>query len=348
MQFLQWYSTNTREEGESLKQILTIFIIILLGCSNVHNPQTQKLVLAGRGVIHMFSLLAAFPEALANISAIGPNDQGFGDFSEVFEELDDNIVYLEHSAGAEEIAALSPAHVLLRPYMKSQLGTAIEDLGISVTYLDLENPDAYFEDIERLGALIGQQDRAESIVSLLTERLSLIEETISKVTSREEEPAQVLLLNYSGGIFRISPDSWIQNIQTRLAGAEPVWQSNAPGWVEVSFEQIAAWNPQYIFIISYREDPAAIVQDLIQDELWNGLSAVQNNHLKIFPADYYSWSQPALTWILGVEWIARQVHEDLFEGSMEDSVIRFYEDFYGFSEPKSREVIFPKLLGDVQ
>ncbi len=51
---------------------------------------------------------------------------------------------------------------------------------------------------------------------------------------------------------------------------------------------------------------------MIDSSEWKELSAVKNGQLKAFPVDFYSWDQPDSRWILGLKWLAKQVHPELF------------------------------------
>jgi iron complex transport system substrate-binding protein len=143
--------------------------------------------------------------------------------------------------------------------------------------------------------------------------------------------------------------SWLQTIETELAGGVPVWVEAAPGggWTIVNFEQIAAWDPDAIFLISYNTDPAQAVDRLRSDARWQALRAVQEDRLHAFAGDIFSWDQPDPRWILGVTWMATRLHPDRLAGvDLMDEVTQFFGQMYGMEEAAVTEQIVPALRGD--
>ncbi len=53
------------------------------------------------------------------------------------------------------------------------------------------------------------------------------------------------------------------------------------GFVDVSIEQIIAWDPDVIWFPQYSDYTA---EDLLNDPAWSSISAVQNNRVHQFPS----------------------------------------------------------------
>ena len=135
-------------------------------------------------------------------------------------------------------------------------------------------------------------------------------------------------------------------MEVELAGGVPIWTEAAQGggWTVVNFEQIAAWDPEQISVISYRLDSAEGVANLEADPQWQVLQAVQDGAIYGFPADIFSWDQPDPRWILGVTWLAGKVHRDRFPGlDMERETVQFFGQMYGMDEATVEAQILPGL-----
>jgi iron complex transport system substrate-binding protein len=142
----------------------------------------------------------------------------------------------------------------------------------------------------------------------------------------------------------------LQTIETELAGGVPVWVGAAQGggWTIVNFEQIAAWDPDAIFLISYSADPAQVVERLRTDARWQALRAVREGRLHAFAGDVFSWDQPDPRWILGVTWMATRLHPQRLAGvDLMDEVTQFFVQMYGMDGAAVSERIVPALRGDV-
>jgi iron complex transport system substrate-binding protein len=119
-------------------------------------------------------------------------------------------------------------------------------------------------------------------------------------------------------------------------GANAVWKganTASSGWSTVSFEQIAAWNPQVIYVVSYKSPTDPFIKEIYSSSLWSELDAVKDNNVKAAPADLMSYMQPVSSWILGAEWMAKDLYPQLFTSmDMEEQVRSFYREMYSITE----------------
>jgi iron complex transport system substrate-binding protein len=217
----------------------------------------------------------------------------------------------------------------------------------------MESGEQYLDDIMTLGRLLDSTARAEEIIAFFQARLDRIDAAVSGL-SDADKPA-VLLVRYSAegdaGLFEVPPATWLQTRLVEIAGGAPVWKDASPGdgWNMVNFEQVDQWNPDQIFVVVYRENAAAVVQDLIQSPEWQALDAVKNNQVYGFPADVFAWDSPDPRWILGVTWLAQTIHPDLFaDVDMFQEIHDFFQVIYGMDATSVELNIFPKLTGDWQ
>lgn len=319
-----------------------------LGRSVVFTSPPKRIVMAGRAVIMLADALYLFPGVDERVVAVGMTDQGRGDFFPVLDAAAGETLRLGRNAGPEEILARNPDLVLLKSYMRESIGKPLEIAGASVVYLDLETPEQFRRDIGILGQVLHLEERAGEVIKLFDERQAGIE---AAVAGRERK--ETLLLSYSanseGYSFSVAPRGWIQSTQVELAGGEPVWLESAlsPGWNRVEFEQIAAWDPETIVILSYRQEPSEAIELIRGDSLWRELKAVKNGELYAMPADFYSWGQPDPRWILGAEWIAHALHPEAFDTPFEEKIYPFFRDFYGIERERYEELIEPTISGDL-
>ena len=168
----------------------------------------------------------------------------------------------------------------------------------------------------------------------------------------ESDYPRILLLYYSNRdgevAFNVPPLTWIQTTLVKTSAAIPVWQEIeiGSGWTKVSFEQVAAWNPDQIYIIAYFDNPLEVVASLKADPQWAMLSAVQNNQLHAFPKDAISWDQADPRWIIGLTWLAKTTHPDRFsEMDIFEEVQTFFMQMYNMDEQTFKEKLTPFLIG---
>lgn len=311
----------------------------------------ERIVVAGKGAFLLMDALYLFPQAPSRLITIITGAQRYQDFLGLMDpDLTEKLV-LAGDAGPEQIAAAKPDAVVMKSYLAGGLGQSVERLGIPVVYLDLETPEQYLRDLQTLGALFGDLQRAESLRAHYREQMQTVSNVLNDLA--EADKPRVLVLTYSqqGGItaFQVPPLSWMQTKVVELAGGTPVWSEAAAtgGFVTVNLEQIAVWNPDYIFLISYSQEAGQIRKMLAEQPSWQQLKAVQSGHFYGFPADFISWDQPDPRWILGLSWMTSKLHPERF--SNQDPFQRI-EDFYRFAYNLEgttvREKILPRITGD--
>ncbi len=310
----------------------------------------QRWVIAGRATPLVADAFYMFPEAGERLVGIELRQQSANNAQALIDPAYDQKTFLEMNAGPEQIAPLQPDLVLLKSFMADRLGRPLEQLGIPVLYVDLETPEQYTRDITAIGQLLGNPARAQEILNFYQQRIERVQQAMAGLT--EDQKPDVLILQYSdkGGnvAFNVAPASWLQTTMTRMAGGRPVWTEAAEqgGWTVVNFEQIAAWNPDQIYIVSYFTNPEEVVAQLEADPKWQALEAVQNDQLFGFASDFYSWDQPDTRWILGLQWLATKIQPDrTAEIDIRQEIDRFYSQLYGLEPATIEAEVMPLVKG---
>jgi len=344
-------STPTVKAPATVDNSLTV--VDALGRTVEFPAPPQRIVVAGKSSLTIINTLYLFPEAGDRVTGLVVGRQKPGAFLGFVDPAFDQKIVLEVEAGPEQIAPLKPDVVVVRSFMQEQLGKPLEQVDIPVVYVDLETPEQYFRDLVTLGQLFGNQARAEEIRVFYQTRLDRLDEALGGLN--DDQKPRVLIVQYSdqGGevAVNVPSASWLQTTEAELAGGLPVWKEAAQGggWTVVNFEQIAAWDPDQIFVISYQADPSQVVAGLQANAQWQALRAVQEGQLYAFPADIYSWDQPDPRWILGTTWLATKIHPDrLGDLRLMDEVSEFFGQMYGLDGATVQEQIRPLLKGDVE
>jgi len=312
----------------------------------------ERVVIAGKATNMVQDAVYLFEEANERVIGIEDRNQSVYAFLPMVDPTFEDKGILELNAGPEQIAALQPDLVILKNFMVDKLGTPLEAINIQVLYLDLETPTAYYDDIAALGKVFGNQDRADEIIDFYQSRVDSITQAVSDLSSGQKP--DVLIVEYSdkGGevAFNVPPRTWLQTAMVEMVGGMPVWVDDAEGggWMIVTIEQIAAWNPDQIFVIDYSGKASDVVAGLKTDSLWGELSAVENDQIFAFAYDVYSWDQPDTRWILGLQWLATKIQPQLFSDiDILSEVDTFYTQLYRMDENSIQENIIPLLTGDL-
>jgi iron complex transport system substrate-binding protein len=312
----------------------------------------ERIAIAGKATIMVQDAVFLFDDAIQKVIALENRRQSAFSFLPVVDPGIHDKEMFEMNAGPEQIATAQSDLVILKSFMAEKLGEPLEQLSIPVVYLDLETPEVFYQDIVVLGQVFGKPDRAEEIVNFYQERVSWVEELVSGV-GPDQKP-EVLILKYSdkGGevAFSVPPVSWLQTSMVEISAGSPVWKSLevSGGWTIVNLEQIAAWDPDQIYIIDYSGNASAVKADLQNSPIWGNLRAVENDQLFAFGFDFYSWDQPDTRWILGLQWLATKIHPELTaEIDIMEEVKLFYSELYNLEPGVIDAEILPILSGDL-
>jgi iron complex transport system substrate-binding protein len=311
----------------------------------------QRMVIAGRANFMLNDSIYAFPTAPERVVALTQARQTTVPFLSYLEPDFEDKLRLTLESTAEEIAATQPDLVFLKQMMKASVGDALETIGIPVVYLSLETPAEYERDLAILGQIFANPERAATIQRFYDTRVDRIEAGLTGLDAAARPSVLVIQTTAqdAGFTFEVPPTGWIQTQMVELAGGTPVWtEASQGGWAVVGLEQIAAWDPDAIFVISYFQPVDDVVARLTADATWQGLTAVQEGRLFGFPGDFYSWDQPDTRWILGLTWMATRLHPDRFtEIDLRAELDAFYIELYSLDAETIEAEIMPLLVGDI-
>lgn len=306
----------------------------------------ERITFVGKASNMIADVLYMFPEASSRIVGVGKTNQRNGEFVKVLDPWYDAKIYLEHNVGPEQVAVTRPELVIMKNYLKKSLGDPVGQLDIPVLYMNLETPEAYEKDFRMLGRVFGNPERAAELIKYYREEREFV---TNRTQSLTEKPDILFIYHTTrDGIaaFNTPPGSWIQSKMVEMAGGNPVWTDTHPGggWSKINLEQIAAWNPDQIYVVAYKEDINEVIRSMKDSSEWKELKAVQNGQLAPFPVDFYSWDQPDSRWILGLKWLAKQIHPDLFADlNIAETTRSFFRDLYYLTDEQYETEILSRL-----
>jgi iron complex transport system substrate-binding protein len=325
------------------------------GRSIILTELPQRIMVVGHGPHMSLHILYMFDEGRQRL--VGAESRGAtpSDFLSIVDPAFGEIPTLAANPNVEQIAAMAPDLVIMKGITEDATASGLAVLGIPVLYLDLETMDTFFEELANIGAVLGNQARADEIAAFYRSRLEAIDGALAEV--EDADKPSVLLVSYSerGGeiAVQVPAAAWMQTAQIQRAGGDPVWLSAAAptdGWTITNIEQIAQWNADKIFVVVHHSlNPQDTIDQLKADANWSALKAVQNGQLYAFPQDIFGWDQPEPRWILGVQWLATRLHPGLFaDVDMEAEVRTWFGELYGMEAAAIEQDIMPRVVMDVQ
>lgn len=222
----------------------------------------------------------------------------------------------------EGCIALNPDLVVLPIKLKAAAET-LEAMGIPVLLVSPESQEELEDMIALLGAATGAAEQAEALLAFAAAQRDMLSEALDGA----ELPTVYLAGN--SALLSTAGDAMYQSGMIAQAGGVNVAAEIEDNyWVDVSYEQLLTWDPDYILLAS---DASYTVEDVLADPNLAECSAVKNGNVIRMPGDAEAWDSPVPSGILGSVWLASALHADRVTAEVRDAVIaEFYETFYGF------------------
>jgi iron complex transport system substrate-binding protein len=182
----------------------------------------------------------------------------------------------------EWLAAQRPDLIIAWPDAQSRdVVRRLTDIGIPVYASRVESVAEIREMIRRLGALLGVQARADSMVAALDADL----EAVRSAVAGRPERSVLYLLNVEPPMVA-GPGTFVDDLIT-LAGGRNVFADAGALWPQVSMEEIVRRGPDVIIRPTSRDtaDPAG---GLAARPVWADLDAVRGGRTHAVDADLFN------------------------------------------------------------
>lgn len=227
----------------------------------------------------------------------------------------------------EGCAALEPELVILPLKLKDAAKT-LEDLGFPVLLVNPEDQAQLEEMISLIAAATNSQSSAQALLDFTAAQEALLEKTLEGTRT----PSVYLAGN--SALLSTAGDAMYQSDMIRLAGGvNAAAELTDTYWVEVSYEQLLVWDPDYILLAS---DAGYTVEDVLADPNLADCAAVKNGNVFKMPGKAEAWDSPVPSGILGAVWLANLLHPEAFtEEDCAEVIDEYYETFYGFTYSES-------------
>lgn len=217
----------------------------------------------------------------------------------------------------EETAALEPDVVII-PLRLEDSVESFEELGIPVVVVNPETQEEFEECVELLAEITGTQETGDKLLGYYHEKM---EQTRELTQDLEEKPT--VYLSAGSDYLSTCTSKMYQNDLIEMAGGTNVSAELTDGyWQTVSAEQLAAWDPQWMFPVSYAEYS---IDDILNDSALSQVQAVTEGNILTFPSEIEPWDYPTPSSVLGVLWLTCILHPDLYT---QDAYVEEAKDFY--------------------
>lgn len=223
----------------------------------------------------------------------------------------------------EACLALEPDLVIL-PLRLKDSAQILEDLGMDVLLVNPESQELLTQMIRMVAEACNRGEKAEQLLAFLAEQETYLRDGLADVA------APTVYLAGNSNFLSTAGSAMYQADMISLAGGRNVAADIADTyWAEIDYEQLLAWDPEYIILASSSK---YTVEDVLADPNLADCSAVVNGRVYQIPADAESWDSPVPGSVLGALWLANILHPELLTDTDCTAIMdEYYETFYQFT-----------------
>lgn len=176
----------------------------------------------------------------------------------------------------EQIIALNPQVLLMSAMAQTEEQiAALENAGIRVVVSDAQDIEGVYEAITLIGALMGKNEEAQTLVADMQDTFSQIRDNAAGDGS-ETVYFEVSPLDY--GLWAAGSNTFMDEI-AQMMGLTNAF-SDVSGWAEISEEQVLEREPDYIVTISmYFGDGPTPEEEILSRAGWENIPAVKNGKI---------------------------------------------------------------------
>lgn len=223
----------------------------------------------------------------------------------------------------EACAVLEPDLVILPARLESVI-PSLEELGLTAIAVNPEDQSLLEEAITLIGTVTNTAERAEALIAFHNGKL----DQLTKALEGASTPS-VYLSGNSAFLSTAGPMMYQNSLIEQAGGTNVASQIAEDYWASISYEQLLAWDPDYIILAA---DAKFTVDSVLRDESLQDLTAVKNSNVYQLPNAIEAWDSPVPSSILGSMWLASVIHPDEYSTeAWGQAVVEYYETFYGFT-----------------
>jgi iron complex transport system substrate-binding protein len=203
----------------------------------------------------------------------------------------------------EKVVGLSPDLVLATSLHYQTVAPALRQRGITVAVFEAADVEGVLAQILTIGRLTGRTREAEALTKEMRARLDAVAAKVAQA------PKPRVYWELDAMLYTAGKGSIVDDMITR-AGGNNVGRTLAGEWPQFNMEALVAADPEVIFLADHGSGETA--GKVASRAGWSGITAVKQGRI-VEVDDVNLVSRPGPRVVEAVEYIAKQLHPDLFK-----------------------------------
>lgn len=297
-------------------------------CGREVEVPTDITAIVPSGPLSQIVLFAIAPEMFVGLAAeYGDSAKGFIP-DEYFDLPYFGQLYGSANLNVEELAAVNPQLIIDIGEAKNSIVEDMDDLqaqtqipSVHIEASLATMPDAF----RKLGTLLGREEKGEELAQFCERVYS---RTLSIMEQVGDNKVNALYVLGEEGLNVLANGSYHAELIDLLTNNLAVVDNPAGkgSGNEVTMEQIALWNPDFILFA-----PDSISSTVDEQDAWKEITAVKNGNYIEVPEGPHNWmgTPPAVQRYLGLIWLTAELYPEYCDYDVKAEITEYYELFYG-------------------
>lgn len=227
----------------------------------------------------------------------------------------------------EEIAKLKADLVIIPTRLKNFI-PQLEKLNIPVIAIEPETLDGFINTVNVISKAVGKEERGKELVDYYNKTIDKVKDLTKNIKDKKS-----VYLSGTSNVLRTCTGKMYQNYLIETCGGVNVTSNLKDGyWANISVEELIKYNPDKIYIVQYADYSK---DDVLKDKRLQGINAIKNKQVYVFPSKIEPWDYPTPSSALGMLWTINNLYPEVYSSKEYEKAAKdFYKKFYNIEVNK--------------
>lgn len=255
--------------------------------------------------------------------------------SSIFSEMAPNLkksnstfVDQDFNINMEELATLKPDLVVVWDYQTKEI-EQLKTMGIPAIALKYGTMEDLQNGIIVLGKAMNKDKEATALVKYHKDSVKYFE----GITTKFKNAKKPKVLYLRDGDLKVAASGSVNQKFIEMAGGINVAKDVKGQWVNVTMEQVIAWNPDIIIMSNFSDfKPSDIYGNKLKGQDWSKIQAVKLKKVYKAPMGIYRWDAPCGESPLMIKWMGKTLQPNYFKDvDLAKDIKAFYKSTYNYT-----------------
>jgi iron complex transport system substrate-binding protein len=224
----------------------------------------------------------------------------------------------------EAVLAVMPDLVFQWAHLGDEVVTPMTNAGLTVATFNYGTEELSQGWMSIMGTVLDRSKKAQALIDWHNAEQAALEKKMAGLPENER-PRVLFFLRFLSEL-RVAGDGTYNDFYIGLAGGRNA-AKEIKKFKVVNAEQVIAWDPEVILLTAHEHKSRP--EDVYNNPVFAGLSAVKNRRVYKVPLGGYRWDPPNQESPLMWKWLTKIVHPGKIDDDLRAEMVEKYRFIYG-------------------